>query len=454
MNDTLFLNQNQEANCNYLMLPAFLNGFNNTSTVLTARNQKECYIFNGEITLIESDRKCPHCGRKMYINNTRKIEIHHLNIGTTKSLISFDRKQLYCDKCHISKMQKISFMDEHHHITIAMRNYIENLLEKTRLTLIQVSIITGVNKNIVKDIDKERLLKKYTEKGEKLKKPTEEAKYLGIDEFSLHKGFKYATHIVNLETGHILWIAEGKKKSVVYDFMKFVGKRWMRKVKAVACDMNSDFCEAFVEKYPHIKIVFDYFRIVKNFNDLVVNEIYKEIKFNLKEEGKIKSVDEMRFSKYILFSNKRNLRKKDKKRKKTRRKKIKLFKKKKKSKSKSLARKYNGLIKDNEILILLDVIKEELRLAYQSNNQDEMIRRIKHIISLCEENGHSRLIYFKKLIERHYEGIINHAIYNISTGPVEGINNKIKTLRRTHYGLPDDEYFFLKVIDYSYKVFN
>lgn len=127
--------------------------------------------------------------------------------------------------------------------------------------------------------------------------------------------------------------------------------------------------------------------------------------------------------------------------------------KKKKSKTKSLSNKYNGLIKNNEILILLDVIKEELRLAYQNDNSDEREKIIKHIISLCEKNGHSRLIYFKKLIERHYEGIINHAKYKISTGPVIGIN-KIKTLRRTHYGLPDDDYFFLKVIDCSYKIFN
>lgn len=453
MNNTLFFNQNQEANCN-LILPTFLNNFNNTSTVLTLRNQKEFYIFYGSVNLNNSDRKCPHCGRKMHINNTRKIEIHHLNIGSTKSLISVDRKQLYCNNCHISKMQKISFMDEHHHITIALKNYIENLLEKAKLTLVQVSMITGINKNIIKEIDKERLLRKYTDKGKKLKKPVEKARYLGIDEFSLHKGFKYATHIVNLETGHILWIAEGKRKAVVYDFMKFVGKRWMRKVKAVACDMNSDFCEAFVEKYPHIKIVFDYFHIVKNFNDLVVNEIYKEEKIKLKEEGKITNVDDMKFSKYILFSNKKNLKKKDKKRNKKRKKKSKLFKKKKKSRTKSLSRKYNGLIKNNEILILLDVIKEELRLAYQSDNTYEMEKMIKHILSLCEENGHSRLIYFKRLIERHYEGIINHAKYKISTGPVEGINNKIKTLRRTHYGLPDDDYFFLKVIDCSYKASN
>ena len=32
---------------------------------------------------------------------------------------------------------------------------------------------------------------------------------------------------------------------------------------------------------------------------------------------------------------------------------------------------------------------------------------------------------------------------------IEGINQKIKTIRRQSYGLPDDEYFFLKLFDAS-----
>ncbi len=57
----------------------------------------------------------------------------------------------------------------------------------------------------------------------------------------LHDGYKFATHIIDMETGHILWIAHGKKKQVVYDFIEYVGLKWMSHVKAVARDMNSDF---------------------------------------------------------------------------------------------------------------------------------------------------------------------------------------------------------------------
>ena len=54
-----------------------------------------------------------------------------------------------------------------------------------------------------------------------------------------------------------------------------------------------------------------------------------------------------------------------------------------------------------------------------------------------------------KLLDSHFEGIIAHASLPISSGKMESINNKIKTIRRQAYGLPGDMYFFLKLIDAS-----
>ena len=73
---------------------------------------------------------------------------------------------------------------------------------------------------------------------------------------------------------------------MVYDFIDHVGMEWMSGVEAVACDMNSDFQEAFEEKCYWIQPVFDYFHIVKNFNDKVVSEVRKDEQRRLYEEGK------------------------------------------------------------------------------------------------------------------------------------------------------------------------
>ena len=59
----------------------------------------------------------------------------------------------------------------------------------------------------------------------------------------------------------------------------------MSKVEAVSSDMNSDFEEAFKEKCLHLKIVYDYFHIVKNFNDKVVSQVRKNEQKRLIEVG-------------------------------------------------------------------------------------------------------------------------------------------------------------------------
>lgn len=74
----------------------------------------------------------------------------------------------------------------------------------------------------------------------------------------------------------MLWLACGKKKQTVYDFIDWIGIDWMKNVKAVACDMNSDFEEAFKERCEWLDIVYDHFHLIKNFNDKVVSKVRKE----------------------------------------------------------------------------------------------------------------------------------------------------------------------------------
>ena len=188
------------------------------------------------------------CGTRMHINAHSDITLRHLCFGGNLSCVLFPHNRFKCPACGATKSQFISFKAMGHRMTEELYQYTRDLLAHGTYTNKQVAEITGLGKNVVKDIDKQRLQELYTVGGKELIKPEKTTRILGIDEFKLHNGRKYATHIIDMETGHILWIANGKKKQVVYDFIDHVGLEWMDSVEAVACDMNSDFQEAFEER--------------------------------------------------------------------------------------------------------------------------------------------------------------------------------------------------------------
>ena len=201
---------------NYVQLPSLLSGFHNTDTVIGKTNDNEnIFIINGVLDITNNDYICPCCKNKMHINNNYNVTLKHLNFGSNLSCICFKKVQFYCNKCHHSEMQHIPFQSERHRITKELELYTKDLL-KYGFTNKEVAHITGLGKNVVKDIDLKRLKEKYVENG-KLIQPENQAKYLGIDEFKLHNGHKYATHIIDLETGHILWYRSRARRSGTFN---------------------------------------------------------------------------------------------------------------------------------------------------------------------------------------------------------------------------------------------
>lgn len=418
--------------------------------------EKETILINGHVNSFNPNAKytCPECGRILHRNGLARIRLSHLPIGGSYTSLMVSRPRLRCSKqgCSYIYTFDVDFKESGHCITTHLANYMRELLAMG-LTLKEVSLITGVNQNTVKDIDKKRLQDEYTVDGNgvRLKPPTERARHLGIDEFKLHNNRKYATVIMDLDTGHVLYLAHTKQKKVVYDFMDFVGDEWMRGVEAVASDMNADYGDAFRERYPAIKVVYDHFHIVKNFNEKVINEVKKSEIKRLMAEGDVEAASSLKGSKYILMSGRDTLRQKDKDG----------------EANKVLAKagvlfngpevvqgggnmdRYMDIILQNDKLFTADLVKEKLRHAYEADTELKMKRRINSIIWLCESTEDEHFLWFAKLLRDHYDGIISHATYHISSGRVEGTNQMIKTLRRKSYGFPDDEYFFLKIMDAS-----
>jgi len=440
-----------EQSTEFLHIPCCLFGFHNTETLVgKAASGRTVYCFQGKLDLPESERRCK-CGKRMHVNSHPDITLRHLCFGNELCCLKFPHVQLRCSGCGAVKEQFISFKAPGHMITKTLYQYTRDLLALGTYTNKQVAEITGLGKNTVKEIDKKRLQEKYTIDGKKLVKPERQAKYLGIDEFKLHDGYRYASHIIDMETGHILWIGKGKTKQVVYDFIDHVGLDWMEGVEAVACDMNSDFQQAFEDSCEWIQPVFDYFHIVRNFNEKVIGAVRKDEQRRLFEEGRTEAAKALKRTKYILTSSRATLQRKDTEAAegKILRKGSDLFNTETVIRKGGYEAKYDRLLQENKLLFTLDLIKEKLTDAYKMTDEAKMAEKISDIMDICEATGNKHLLWFRKILDEHFEGIIAHATYRISSGKIEGINQKIKTLRRHGYGYPDDEYFFLKLFDMS-----
>lgn len=434
-----------------LHFPSHLDGFSNTETAeAEAASGRTVIRFRGVLEGRDDDRVCPECGGRMHVNNHNPVSFRHLCIGSSLTTVEFERTQYQCPRCGATRMQDVPFKADGHLITRALHQYAVDLLATETYTNKQVAEITGLGRNVVKAIDMQRLMDRYTLDG-KLIRPERTASFLGIDEFKLHDGWRFATHIIDMETGHILWIAEGKSKQAVYDFIDHVGQEWMSHVVAVVSDMNSDFQDAFRERCPHIVPVYDHFHIVKNFNDTVISAIRKDEQKRLEDAGDRAAARSLKRARHILTSSRPTLERKDAEaaRGPVIRRGSTVFGTRDVVRSGGNVARYEALLAENELLFTADLIREKLSDAYRMTDEARMAAAMDEIIGMCRAAGNSHLSRFASMLESHMDGIVTHARYAISTGRIEGINQRIKTLRRQGYGYPDDEYFFLKLIDAS-----
>lgn len=440
-----------------ISFPSFLVGFKQDvrrTRRMVARSGRINNLLEGTYPIQEHHKTCSRCGCTGHVHGARGLELLHLPFGGDLTTIRFPRTRFICPSCGATWMQEVGFKAEGHFITSQLEAFACGLLEKG-LTLKMVSTLTGLGRNTVKEIDRKRLEDRYTclnpDGSRTLAKPGRRTRAIGIDEFKLHDGHVFATIIIDLETGHVLWLAHGRKKQAVLDFIDHVGKDWFDTVEAVACDMNSNYHDVFEEEFDHIQVVFDHFHIVKNFNENVVTEVRKDEQRRLAAEGDEKAAKALKKTKYILCSKRETLRKKDKQAAegKTIVHEGRLFPRSEVKASGGKEDKYDELLRSNRLLFTLDLVKESLDEAYRSQDEVEMAGLISGLIDTCNGTGDKHFQWFARLLENHFEGIVAHASLPFSSGKVEGTNNMIKTVRRQAYGYRDDEYFFLKLFDAS-----
>ena len=386
-------------------LPSSLKGFvgRDVSVHSDQSQTRQVICFSGVLLDLEDgERICPVCGHKMHVKGTRKNVFRHLPFGQTYSCVGLSRQRLYCGHCHHFHFREIAFKAAGLQITDSLLHYVEDLFSTGKFTVKAVAQLAGLSAHTVASIDKARPARLYTDQmaaGPVLKKPDTYAKCLAIDEFKLHDGHQYATHIIDLDTGHVLWIARGKKKQVVYDFIDHAGMEWREHVEAVACDMNSDFQDAFEERCEWISIVFDRFHIVKNFNDKVIAEVRKDLQKELAASKQEEKARQLKSSKYLLMASRNTLKSKDerKENKAVLRAENTLSGLKPLIAKTGYVKRYKELIQSNSLLFACDLVKEQLMEAFSCKDEITMADQVTKIIdasySTTVKNSKSHRIF-------------------------------------------------------------
>ena len=100
----------------------------------------------------------------------------------------------------------------------------------------------------------------------------------------------------------------------------------------------------------------------------------------------------------------------------------------------------------NQPLATSYYMKEELRLFWSQSDKASATDFLNDWISRANASKITLLMRFANTLKTHKRGILAYYDYPISTGPLEGTNNKIKTMKRQAYGFQDKEFFKLKIM--------
>ena len=132
------------------------------------------------------------------------------------------------------------------------------------MPLTDVANFVGVSWDTVKIYDKLQMKNFFDEID------LSQARHLAIDEFSLHKGHRYATVVTDVENRQVLWICKGKTRKAIRPFFQLLREKGcIHNIESISCDMNAAYARLFKEEIPEVKIVYDLFHVMKNFTEIL-----------------------------------------------------------------------------------------------------------------------------------------------------------------------------------------
>ena len=372
--------------------------------------QSTRYIGNYVIFSAEMNSRrftCPKCKNFQIIYKGHKNRWFRMPpIGRKLCILDLSIHRVQCCACRHVWWPRLSFMLGDHSFVRSFALYVQDMLKF--MTILDVASILSVGWDMIKNIHKLKLKKMYRTI------PITNVKTLGIDEFSIRKRHSYMTIFVDLASGRVIHATEGTAKEAIMPFLMKLKKR-AKSLKAVAMDMSRSFFWAVHDVLPHVAVVFDRFHIMAMMNK-ALDEIRRTWQNQLDKLGQ----KTLKGSRFLLLRNYDSLPEMQKSR-------------------------LDTLLEINRPLALAHAMKEQLRLLWQlpSKNSAQSFLEIWYQDAVV--TGIPQLAKVAKTLMTYKQGILSYFDYPITNAQVEGLVNKIKTLKRQAYGYRDMEYFKLRL---------
>ena len=279
------------------------------------------------------------------------------------------------------------------------------------LGLAQVAELLGLHWHTVKAIDQARLTRELVEPD---RAPL---RRLLIDEFALHRGHRYATVVACADTQQVLWIGEGRSRAALRPFFTWLGEHGGH-IEAVAMDMNSAFDLEVRQHCPQAEIVYDLFHVVAKYGREVIDRVRVDQANALRDDRPARKA--VKRGRWLVLRNADHL-------------------------SSEQALKLDQLLAANAPLTTVYLLKTQLKELWYAPSEAEARRRWDQWLAMAHESGLKPLIDFARRLMPYLAGIFASARHRLNTSVLEGMNNRIKVIKRMAYGYRDSAYFFLKI---------
>ena len=362
-------------------------------------------------------QRCVVCRSKQVTHyGGNSYSIRTVPIGKMPTWLHLSLKNLKCEECGACRQESREVADPRKTYTRKLARLVLELVQ--RMTINDVARYLKMGWHQVRDIVQADLEKKEA------RRSWRHVRLLAIDEIAVRKGHRYMTVVVDLESGMVLDAVDGRRAESLEPVFSRL-RRAGAEIKAVAVDMSSAYTKAITTYAPTATIVHDPFHIVQAANK-ALDDVRRVEQARLEKDNR----KVIKGNRFLLLKGWEKLEDDDRQ-----------------------ISKLEEMFALNEPLYRAYLLKEDLRQIW---DQGSKLEAEKFMTSWIEEAERLDLPPIKRLaktLSERREGILAWYDYRITTGPLEGLNNKIKVLKRRAYGYRNQGFFRLLILFSHQKEF-